>query len=126
MNTRAFLSSLIIVSAAQTLGRVTPTFAPSSWAPLSVALWTLYAVTRGFRSLSTWDKRQAAWGIVSAFCFAKFLQYDPTFTVRDRSLPVRLICCFSCILLLRQALQAVELAVLPQAKHFPCALLQSQ
>lgn len=80
MSTRSFLCSLVALSAYRELAAVT-TLAPATWPLVAVSLWVLYAVSTGWQMLSTWDKRQLMWGILAAFSFHKFLQWDPSFQV---------------------------------------------
>ena len=54
---------------------------PPAWGVVSACVWLTYIVSRGWHTLSVWDRRQFLWGIVSAICFLYYLQYDPEFQV---------------------------------------------
>ncbi|KAK9818153.1 hypothetical protein WJX72_007878 [[Myrmecia] bisecta] len=54
-------------------------FAPSSWGVASLHLWLSCIILQGFRNMTTWEKRHAAWGLLSVCAFACYLQHDKGF-----------------------------------------------
>jgi hypothetical protein len=54
-------------------------FAPASWGVLSLSIWTLFVICRGWNSFGPWDKYQLLWAFLSNIAFFHFLQHDPSF-----------------------------------------------
>ena len=53
-------------------------FSPASWGIASIALWLGYAVL-GWERLSSFDRQQMLWAMVSVTAYFHFLEHDESF-----------------------------------------------